>query len=109
MNEIKPAGIVSKGKAAIIESKVYQGIRRKNRKEWVEFFKGNFTKFYNLITDDGEKALLVGIVGGILGILLFKEIFILAFLLLLAAGIVWMIADDAPAEVTTEENKKEEP
>lgn len=96
MTDNKTGNITDKSKDMIRNSRLYQNIKRRNRQEWQELYKTNFSKFYNLLTDDGERALLAGVVCGVLAVFLFKEIIILLFLVLAASGLIWMIAEDAP-------------
>lgn len=78
-------------------------IKSKTKSEWCDTYRSYVNNFYNAITDDGERGLIAGLIGGIIIVLLFKYVFILAVIVASCALLIWALADTDKEEVQAEE------
>ena len=67
-------------------------IREKSRQEWEEYFRGSLTNLRIWIQENGEKALIVGLVVGVIITQFFKLFIVLAALAVCGAYFVWLVS-----------------
>ena len=74
------------------ESVVLKFIRSRSKDGRVRELENKFKDLYNLITEEGQRGLIAGLIFGILFVLFFKAIIILAMVSFLLLSIIWFLA-----------------
>lgn len=76
--------------------KIIDDLKAKDRSELESGVKEKVDTFRNWTRDNGEFALMIGFVGGMLLVLFFKQVFLFLVLGVLASYIIWYLSDPNP-------------